>query len=314
MVLNYLLLVSDRKILLPGLDISELKAINKLFLPSYLLVPMFFCCLIAQVSDNLKGVLNIKEIQQLYSVRVYTKILCSGNSSVTISYLHSIIKTLGYELETLSVLPVRQRLKFLSSLLETLLENKGISRINTNFRLLSNPTNLIQHRRGLALQLRSLFASVPLFSSHSITVGLTVSEINLSSILNSCKDIWFNLSLENEEFDFLLRKEALAKINLSNYNNSFFFTSKSQIDYLKVLLYFELKSFFDFPDIIDFSNDNVILKNHLNLTSLELELGFIQRNLPEFPEEFVISSSDYQDTIIRTSLQQRKSFNPLRKR
>lgn len=301
-------MISNKKILIPGMEINQLKAINKLFLPSYFLIPMCFCCLIAQISDNLKGVLNVKEIQQLYSVKVYSRILCLGKSSLSLSYLYSIIKTLGYELETLSVLPIKERINFLSSLLKVLLEGKGVCKVNNSSRLLSNPFKLMQHRRGLALQLRSLLVSLPLFSSHSITVGLNVKDLTLSLILDSCKDIWFNLGLENEEFDFLLRKEALSKVILLDSSDLMLFSIKSQFDYIRILLYFELKSFFYFNKVIDFSNDDIVLKSPLNLTALELELGFIQRELPEFPKKDIVLSSDYQDDIIRTSLSQRRSI------
>lgn len=313
MLIKFLLISLLKRIIIPGLAISEFKPVSKLCFPSYFLIPMFFCCLVAQISDNLKGVLSIREIQQLFSVKIYSKVICLSKSSMCLTYLQSIVKTLGYELEILSVLSISQRVDFLNSLLKALLEYKGGCKISKHSYLLSNPFNLMQHRKALGLQSRSLLVSVALFSSHSIVIGLNIKDISLKTILDCCKDLWLNLSLEEEEFDYLLRKEAMRKFNEDNITLPFFSKLEGQLDYFRVLLYFELKSFLNFTDIINFSADEVVLRNNSNLTNLELELGFVKRDLPQFTKEVFVLPFDCKDDIVKTAYNQRKSFNSLKR-
>ena len=184
---NRSIFLKSKKIVLPGLLVKELKPVALLISPRFLVVPIFFTSVLAQIAEDLKGVLSSKEIQKLPSVRFYSRIISNGFSCVSLSILQSIARTLGSELEVLSILNSLERIKFLKDLYLKLLSEKGISLINTNVRNSSDPISVSKYRRGLALQMRSAMVSVPIFSTHSIVVGLSVREINLDIIIESSK-------------------------------------------------------------------------------------------------------------------------------
>lgn len=304
---NRSILLKSKKIVLPGLLVKELKPVALLLNPRFLIVPMFFVSVLAQLAEDLKGVLSSKEIQKLPSVKFYSKIISSGFSSVSLSILQSIARTLGSELEVLSILNSSERIKFLRDLYFKLLSEKGTSLINTNVCNSSDPISVSKYRRGLALQMRSTMVSVPIFSTHSIIVGLSVREINLDVIIESSKLIWNLLGLENEEFDFLLNKEAmccLKKISLVNNSNSILTSSDS----VKVLLFNELEKFLDSNGRLNFSDDQIILKDDKNLTFLEKSLGFVCRDTPSLPDQVFVSNNDLNDPVLRASFEQRKDY------
>lgn len=75
-------LVKSKKVVLPGLNWKNLKAINLVLSPTYILVPLIFIFLIAQVVDDLKAILNSRELRKLSSIRFYSKVLYVGFNSV----------------------------------------------------------------------------------------------------------------------------------------------------------------------------------------------------------------------------------------
>lgn len=53
LVLGRIKLVKSKKVILPGVDWKSLKSINSILSPAYILVPLIFVFLIAQVVDDL---------------------------------------------------------------------------------------------------------------------------------------------------------------------------------------------------------------------------------------------------------------------
>nr|YP_010700395.1 putative group II intron reverse transcriptase/maturase mat5 [Phacus arnoldii]WCH63577.1 putative group II intron reverse transcriptase/maturase mat5 [Phacus arnoldii] len=306
MIISKLRVLKSKKILLPGLDLKDIKPLTQLLRPSYLLIPMFFVSNIAQVMDNLKGILTPKEVQQIFSVKVYSKVLSCGLSSINISVIQSIAKTLGPELETISILNVKERIFFLTKIQKKLVSLKGIARICPKNNLLNDPLVLLRHRRGLAVQCRSIMISTPIFSPHSIVLGVSIKEINIGLILESCKLLWTLLGLETEEFDFILYKEANC-IFKKLFLDKIFNPPVNKEDCLKILIYAELIQNIEFSSHLKFLEDEIVLKGENNLTLLEKELGFIERPIPSLPLDFHISSNLPTDTILRAAIEQRKS-------
>lgn len=297
---------NSKKIIIPGIQARELKPIASLLFPHYLIIPMFLMSILAQLMDNLKGVLSSKDVHQLSSVKSYSKVILKGRSSVLLSVTQSIAKTLGSELETLSVLNISERLNFLRSLQEKILLDKNFGKISSNSRFFSDSSDLSKHRKGLSMQCRSIMITSPIFSPYSITLGIPISQIDICSILDSAKLLWSFLGLEDEEFDFLLRKEALTSYRKYSSHYESIPEPTNNIESVKWLVYFELKSILGFKDFLVFENDSVVLRSEDNLTLLERELSFISRHLPNLPDNFFISDKDLSDVLIRAAVDQRR--------
>ena len=75
---------------------------------------------------------------------------------------------------------------------------------------------------------------------------------------------------------------------------------------IKILFYCELKEITNFKTKLLFLDDLIILHGQNNLTELELELKFIERKIPNFPQEIFIEDSSLKDLIIRAAIDQRK--------
>lgn len=298
--------VKTKKVLFPGIHVKDLKPMSSLLSPRFLVIPLVFMSLISQISDNLKNVLSPREIQQLSSVRFYTKILSSGISSINLSVIYAISKTLGPELEILSVLSTSERLQFLNDLKKKIILDKNIGKVISKPQLLYNPLELMKHRNGLSLQTRSIMIASSIFSPNSVVTGITVSNINLKIILDSAKMLWSLLNLDDEEFDFLLRKDAFSCLKRFSSDLKSFQEPYNNLDSLKILVFSECKYVFNLNDILSFSEDQIIIQGENNLTSLEKELGFIERSIIELPDDIFIQDSQLGDVILRASLDQRR--------
>ena len=265
-----------KKVILPGLEIKELKLLNKFIFPSNIVVPMFFISLIAQISDSMKDFVNVKDIQQIFSVKLYSKVLYSSLNTNYLTALQSIAKTLSFEFSILSVLSVRERILFINNLVNRVLFTKGQARVYLKDTILRDPKILLNHRRGLSLQTRSIMSSVPLFSPYSICLGISVRDISIVTIIDSARELWISLGLENDEFDFALYKQAyLLYFSLSLH--TFFSKPISLEDCIRILIYVEINNLVLFEKSLIFVEDNILLRGNNNLTVLEQFLGFLQR-------------------------------------
>jgi hypothetical protein len=300
---NKISITKFKKVVLPSIQVKDLKPIANLLYPQNIIVPLFFISVLAQITDNLKSILSSKEVQQLHSVKLYAKVISNGTNSLSLSAVQAISKTLGPELEILSILNVQERINFLRSLQKKLIVDKTYSSILVNSQKFCDPILLSKHRKGLAMQARSIMIATPLFDTYSIVMGISIGTINLDIILQSSKLIWISLGLLEEDFDFLLRKESL------NISKDFCFDIKNNIDALKLLVYSELRAVLGFTGRLKFSDDQVILRGEDNLTLLEKELGFVDRLLPQLPKEFFVSDSLLGDVILRASVDQRRNSN-----
>jgi hypothetical protein len=54
-----------KRVLFPGINVKDLKSVSFLLSPRDLVVPLSIVAILAQVSDNIRGLLNYKEIQKL---------------------------------------------------------------------------------------------------------------------------------------------------------------------------------------------------------------------------------------------------------
>lgn len=267
-----------KKVVLPGLDFRDLKPLAHLLFPSNLLIPIFFLSAIAQISDNMNSFISVREIQQLFSIRLYSKLLISSLNSNYLTGLYSICKTLSFEVQTLSVLNVKERNLFICSLVNAILYTKGQARIYLKDSLLQDPKLLIKHRRALSIQARSIMSSVPLFSPHSISFGVSVRDISIYDLIDSGRDMWLSLGLQSDDFDFSLRKQALLLYkNLSLEN--IFSCPISIVECYKILIYSEIRSLVSFHNCLDLCEDRVLLRGSDNLTVLEQNLGFLSRSV-----------------------------------
>lgn len=300
--------LKSKKIILPGIRIKDLKPVSHLLSPVNLIIPMLVICILGQIVDDLKSILNSRDIQQISSVRLYLKLLSSGKSAVTLSVVNSISKTLGPELETLSILNARERLKFLHALKKKIIFEKSAARITAKPHILSDHVELMKHRKGLALQCRSLLVAAPIFSPHLLVSGIQISQVTLDFVINSCKSYWMLLGLSGNEFEFLLKKEALNCFNKLSLNKFFEEPNDFHLS-IVILLYAELKELTNCDGNLNFLDDGIILSTLNNLTLIEAELKFLNRNIPHFPESIVIPDSNLNDIIIRTAVDQRKVQN-----
>lgn len=297
----------SRKVILPAISIKELKPVSMLLSPRDVLVSMFLVSVLAQIVDNLKGILSSKEIQQINSVKFYSKVISSGISCNSLTMLYSIAKTLGPELEIISSLGFVERVCFLKKLKTRLISELGAGVVKRKTYDLLDPVALSKYRRGIALQARSLMISTSLFSTHSLVSGISVKEIDLNVILDSARLFWNFLELEREEFDFLLRKESLICFKRCSANSLLSFPL-SDIDSVRLILYDELARCSFFEKVLNFSDDLIIMHGENNLTRLEADLGFIIRDVPYLPDDIFVSQANLNDKILRASFDQRRDY------
>lgn len=270
------MIYKQKRVLLPGLEFKDLKFLNKFIFPSNIIVPMFFISLIAQISDSMKEFVNAKDIQQVFSVKLYSKVLYSSLNTNYLTSLQSISKTLAFEIPLLSVLSVKERIIYVNNLVHRLLSTKGQARVYLKDTILRDPKILIKHRRGLSLQARTVMASVPLFSPYSICLGISVRDISITNIIDSARELWVSLGLEHDEFDFSLYKQAyLIYFTLSL--DKVFSKPVSLEDCIRILIYAEIKNLVFFHNSLVLVEDNILLRGDNNLTILEQFLGFLHR-------------------------------------
>jgi hypothetical protein len=298
--------LSFNKILFPNLISKDIKPLAFLLSPSDLVVCLSLIIILAQISDSLKGFLSFKEIQRISSVKFYSKLLSVGRSSVSLSFVYAVTKSLGRDLDALSVLSSSERINFLRSLHFSLIHQR-ISKTDLNSHsLFSDPFDLMLYRRNLALKCRTVFSSTPIFLPHSLVIGVPVKNIDLSLIVESCKSLWCSWGLNESEFDFRLRKDAM-KLYVNNSNFRVFYQPSSIYDCCKILLFSELPGDLVFAGKIFHDKDLVFLSHCRNLTLLEKDFGFFIRPFPIISPDFSVNSINLRDDVIRLAVEQRKT-------
>lgn len=283
----------SRKVMIPGVLLKTLKPVANLISPQILVVPMTLTCMIGQIVDNLKGALTPKEAQQLGSIKLYSKAIGSGDCSKSLSAVHALASTLGPEAKTLSLLPPAGRQPYLEGVKEDIQNKQGPARVMSSSVVSADPEELAKHRRGLALQQRSMMQAAPVYSKNQLTIGMPIKDINLETIIDSAKQFWVNLGKEAEAFDSQL--QALVP------------EAKSPSEAVTILVESELKKVFPFSDKLVLSEDSQVLKGEDNLTPLERELGIIERVVPVPPEE-VQEEGLVDDPILQAALAQQKEI------
>jgi hypothetical protein len=114
------------------------------------------------------------------------------------------------------------------------------------------------------------------------------------------------LGLNEEEFDFLLKKEAFSCFKKFSLEN-FFVQPNNFNQAIRILFYSELKELTNFEGRLIFSDDLAILHGKNNLTLIENELTFLERLIPNLPENVFVQDSKLKDLIIRAAIDQRKA-------
>lgn len=296
-----------KRVVLPGIDLKELSSVSSMLTPLHFILPMFFISSIAQLVDSLKGILSLKEIQQLYSLKVFSRCLSYGYTTLSFSVIQSIAKTLGADLEIISVLSSNERLAYLKSLEKKILSLKASGKIFPNYTTNFNYLTLLKHRKGLALQLRSVMNSVPIFSPYSLVIGLSVKDISLVNIFESSAFLWTLINLDQEEFNFQVRREYFNTLNKLDY-----FPEKNTLlssdNCLRLLVLQEMKSVLNFSSVLDFSEDSIVLRSEDNLNLLEREIKFIKRVIFPFSNGSIISLKKFSDSILLSAINQRKFY------
>jgi hypothetical protein len=234
--------------------------------------------------------------------------LSVGLSSNLLSSLFAISRTLGPELEALSILNPDERIVFLRSLQKNILNDKISGRISSGSRIYSDPFELYSYRRALSFQCRSIMSVTPILLPHSIVTGVSVSAISINLIVESCKLLWVFLGLDPEEFHFRLRKDSF--ISFDNFENFFsvFKEPKDDFDSCRILFFSEIKNNLLFDDFLVFKDDCIVIRTKDNLTLLEKELGFIKRDMPDFPKRVFVSDDCLKHDLIRVAIDQRKLY------
>lgn len=300
---------SSKKVLIPGVNFRNIIPLATLLSPKDLIVSLSLICLLAQISSGLKGVLESKEIQKLPSVKFYSKVLMAGFSSLSLTTLFSLSKTLGAELEILSNLSTKERLNYLQILHRDVLHQKVSGNLNSLYTTFNDPYQLLKFRKGVALQSRSIMLSTSVFLPHTLVMGLSIDQVDISMILHSSRLIWNYLSLRDEEFDFLLKKQAnLYFFSKKVEINKFFSLPLDLLDSIRLLLFSELESFSSLTNGVIFEEDFVLLRSENNLTKLENDFKFIKRLLPIFPENILHSQYELSNNLIRVAVNQRKEY------
>lgn len=299
------------RVILPFFVSKDIKPVSFLLSPKDLVVCLSIICIMAQISDNLKGILSFRDIQKMPSVKIYSKILSTGISSLSLSSVFAISKTLGPELESLSLLSLSERIIFLRSLYTSVIYQKVPSRLSNSSRIFVDPFELLMYRKGLALQCRSVFSATSIFLPHSLVIGIPIKNVGIELIVESARYLWTSWGLEDSEFDFFLLKDAWNYF--LNYPKSNCLAKPNDIyESCKILVFSEFCKIFDVDTEVFFDKDPFVFKsidNGQNLTTLEKEFGFFHRTFPIVTPEVFISDSLLKDDILRLALDQRKTYN-----
>lgn len=287
-------LTKATKQLLPGIQAKVLKPVATLVSPQQIVVPIVLTGIIAQVNDNLKDVHTPKDVQQLESVRNYSKCLGIGDSR-QLSATHALANTLGPEAQKLASLPPDERENYLRELCHTINTIAGPAKVKASSLVLQNENELAAHRRGLALQCRSNMQATPIYNKTQMTIGIAIKELDLEIAIDSAKQLWTNLGREAEEFDSLLVEQVADAPTVT----------EAVISIVKRNLVTILKE--DEDGSIIHGGDVYVLKGEDNLTPIERNLGFIQRLTPKVPEAIEITPDVKVDPILQAALDQQKS-------
>jgi hypothetical protein len=102
-----------------------------------------------------------------------------------LSAIFSISKTLGPELETLSILNRKERIIFLQSLQKNILNDKISGSISSSNHIYSNSYELQSYRKALSFQFRSIMVASPLLLPNSIVTGISINSISICVSMNS---------------------------------------------------------------------------------------------------------------------------------
>lgn len=299
-----------KRIILPFFASKEIKPVSFLLSPKDLVLCMTLSILLAQLADGLKGLYSLVDIQRINSVKVYSKLISTGFSSRSLSSIYAISKTLGPDLESLSLLSSNERIHFIRSLHSNLIYNQLSWHLSDFSSVYTDPLQLFSYRKGLALQCRSVFAATPVFLPYSLVLGAPVSNVDLKLIIDSARFLWCYSGLDELEFDFILHKEALKFY--VNEKNSFIRTRYAipvtLYDSAKILVFSEFFNTFSLTTNVIFNKDFFILKSPDNLTWLERDLGFFTRSCPRALNEIYISDIDMSDDMIKSAVEQRKLY------
>jgi hypothetical protein len=294
-----------KKIVIPGINVKDLSPLASLVSPKELVITMSLISILSQISDNLRNNLELKDIQNIPSVNFYSKIINNSTSTVSLTTLFSMSKSLGPELEILSSMNTTERLHFLYLLKKSIINEKVAGRISSKSRMFNDPFELLRYRKGLSLQSRSIMLATAIFLPHSIVLGLSINQINIDWIITSAQIVWSYWGLSLEEFEYLLRKEALCYLKTVNRKNDVTIPATLK-DSIRILFLSTIREFTFFEDKLIFNEDNVLLKSNENLTLLEKEFGFINRPFPNLPDNISNFDYDLEDKLIRVAFNQRK--------
>lgn len=307
--MNLLLnIINTKKVIIPGVNIKEMAPLAAFVSPKDLIVTISLISILSQISETFRYKLELKEIQNIPSVKFYSKIINNCTSTISLSTTFSIAKSLGPELEILSSLNTSERYQFIYLLKKSIINEKISGRISSKSRIFQDPFELLRYRKGLSMQTRSIMLATAIFLPNSITIGLPINQINIELILESAYKIWAYWGFSYEEFDFLLRKEAMYNFNsLKKKNHQI--TPNTIKDSVRIVFLSTLKEIASFEDKIEFSEDNVLFKTNENLTLLEKDFGFINRTMPDIPENFSNFDYNLEDKLIRVAFNQRKNLN-----
>ena len=300
--------VNTRKIIIPGINVKELAPLASLISPKDLIVSMSLISILAQISETFQNTLELKEIQRIPSIKFYSKIINNSTATISLTTTFSIAKSIGPELEILSSLNINERYHFLYLLKKSIINEKASGHISSKSKIFSDPFELLRYRKGLSLQSRSIMIATSLFLPHSLVLGLPINKINIDVIIESAYQTWSYWGFSYEEFEFLLRKEALYYSKSLEYKN--YFEKPNDIkDAVRILFQSTLRELNAFEDEINFSEDNLFFKTNENLTPLEKDFGFIRRSMPEIPESIANFDYDLEDKLIRLAFNQRKNLS-----
>lgn len=283
----------NSKQLLPGIQAKLLKPVAALVQPQNLVVPMVITGIIAQVSDNLRDVKTPKEIQQLDSVKTYSKCLGIGDSR-QLSAIHALASTLGPEASTLVSLSPEERKVHLEEVCNIINTVPGPAKVKASALVIQNEDELASHRRGLALQSRSNMQATPIYNRTDITMGISIKDLVLEFSIESAKQLWVTIGRDADKFDSLL----LAQVTDAKT------VTEAVIRIVKRNLVAIIKEYDD--GSFTFGGDVAVLKGEDNLTPIERELGYMKRLQPSIPEQIEITSSVQVDPILQAALDQQK--------
>lgn len=215
---------------------------------------MVVTCILAQIVDNFKDLLTVKDVQKIPSVKFYSKIILYGSSCLSLSIISAISQTLNYELDILSQLSVEERFYFLATLKKSFIFNQ------VSFQTLNN-FSLEKIRYKLSLQFRSSLLSTTFVYPNSLVLGLPINLVTLETILDSSKIIWISLGLLEEDFNFMLLKDSFVLFNLNNNN----LLKSNLIESIRFLCRLEFSKIIKFDDFLLFDRDFSVFNSYDNL-------------------------------------------------